>query len=182
MHTSVLCRMYTQTYTHEHIYLRNLYRWVRAFKKRMPIPTREPVEQYASNMGFVDRFDKNSALSRIRLKRSMRRYHRVIFMWYICVVLNNMMALMVFIFLEFENFQRAKEAKGFGYRHFYQNELGNVLIVHGLKLAGEFWTHWAAVKVDSFARGVLVRLRMKKLRSSKLPRQRVFGGVTVTSG
>ena len=158
--------------------LNNLSRWVRAFKKRVPIATREPIAKYANNMGNVDRFDKNVALSRIRLKRSMRRYHRVIFLWYICAILNNIMALMPFLFLEFDDFQKSKEAKGLGYRHFFQNQLGDVLICHGLKLAGEYWTYIAAVKVTTFFRGVMARKRVTKLRTSKLPRQQAFGGVT----
>ena len=91
--------------------------------------------KYATNMGFVDRFDKNTALSRIRLKRSMRRYHRVIFLWYICVVLSNIMTVMRFIFLEYNELQRAK---GIENGHFYQDELNSILIDYGHKLAGEF--------------------------------------------
>ena len=54
---------------------------------------------------------------------------------------------MVFIYLEYEELKRSKEAKGIGYKHFFQNELGNVLMKHGLKLATVFWREEAAVKV-----------------------------------
>ena len=124
-------------------------------------------------VGYVDRFDKNVALMRLRLKRVMLRYHRVIFMWYLCLVLNNVMALIVFIFLEFEELQRSKEAKGIGYRHFFQNHMGDQLILHGLKLAGEFWRRVAAIKVTSFMRFVFAKRRVSKMRAAlqKLPRQ-----------
>ena len=103
----------------------------------------------------------------------MLRYHRVIFMWYICLVINNIMALMVFIFLEFDELQRSKEAQGIGYKHFFQNHLGDQLITHGLKLAGVFWRREAAIKVTMFLRFCLAKKRVAKIRAAMraLPRQ-----------
>ena len=126
-------------------------------------------------MGHVDRFDKNVALMRIRLKRCMLRYHRVIFMWYICLILNNIMALLIFIFLEFDELQRSKEAKGLGYKHFFQDEMGNQLIKHGLKLAAAFWNHRNAITVTTFMRFAFAKRRVAKMRAAKksLPRQSV---------
>ena len=146
---------------------------MRAFKKRVPVSCRKPVVKYVKEMGHVDRFDKNVALMRIRLKRAMLRYHRVIFMWYICLVINNIMALMVFIFLEFDELQRSKEAQGIGYKHFFQNHLGDQLITHGLKLAGVFWRREAAIKVTMFLRFCLAKKRVAKIRAAMraLPRQ-----------
>ena len=43
---------------------------------------------------------------------------------------------MVFIFLEFDELQRSKEAQGIGYKHFFQNHSGDQRIAHGLKLTG----------------------------------------------
>ena len=139
----------------------------------LPVNCREPIVIYAGQMGHVDRFDKNVALMRIRLKRAMLRYHRVIFMWYICLVINNMMALMVFIFLEFAELQRSKEAQGLGYKHFFQNELGNQAIKHGLKLAAEFWNHRNAITVTTFIRFAVAKLRVAKIHAARksLPRQ-----------
>ena len=103
----------------------------------------------------------------------MLRYHRVIFMWFICLVLNNIMALMVFIFFEFAEIQRSKEAQGIGYKHFSQNHLGNQLIKHGLKLAGVFWRREAAIKVTTFMRFCLAKIRVAAIRAAlrALPRQ-----------
>ena len=134
---------------------------------------RKPIVKYAKEMGHVDRFDKNVALMRIRLKRAMLRYHRVIFMWYICLVINNIMALMVFIFREFAELQRSKDAQGIGYKHFFQNHLGNQLLEHGLKLAGVFWRREAAIKITAFLRFAVAKRRVSKMRATlkKLPRQ-----------
>ena len=115
-------------------------------------------------MGFVDSWDKNAALSGIRLKRAMLRYHRVIFLFYICLVLNNMMALVVFIFMEYEELQHKKDGTGIGYKHFFQNLVGNILIEHGLKLAAEYWCHRAANTLIGFARCVLAKKLVHKLR------------------
>ena len=94
-------------------------------------------------------------------------------MWYICLVLNNIMALMVFIFFEFAELQRSKEAQGIGYKHFFQNHLGNQLIKHGLKLAGVFWRREAAIKVTTFMRFCLAKTRVATIRAATraLPRQ-----------
>ena len=84
---------------------------------------------------------------------------------------------MVFIFLEYEELKRSKEAKGIGYKHFFQNELDNVLMKHGLELATVFWREEAAVKVTSFMRSLLARRRVEKIRKARfaLPRQNKFG-------
>ena len=142
-------------------------RWLRSHRKKLPVSTRKPIKKYAVKMGKVDQVDKNFALSRIRLTRAMLRYHRVIFEWYICLVLNNSMALIVFIFLEYEELQRKKEATGIGYKHYYQNLLGNVIITRGLEMAEEYWTHWAATKLTSWLRRVLVLKRARSLRTQK---------------
>lgn len=133
----------------------------------MSVSTRKPVKKYAGEMGNVDRFDRNLALMRIRLHRAMLRYHRVIFLFYISAIVNNVMALMVFIFLEFEALQKSKEGTGVGYRHYFQNHLGNQIIAHGLKLAAKFWTKRAAIKVTAFMRLSLAKRRVADMRAAR---------------
>ena len=92
---------------------------------------------------------------------------------------------MVFIFLEYEELKRSKEAMGLGYKHFFQNQVGNVLMNHGLKLATVFWTELAAIKVTSFMHSLLARRRVEKIRKARcaLPRQSlVEHGITSDKG
>ena len=86
-------------------------------------------------MGHVDRLDKNVALSRIRLKRCMKRYHRAIFLWYIAVILNNILVLFDLLFPFAETLRKKK--RRWGYKHWFQNALGNGLIDHGVRMCKE---------------------------------------------
>lgn len=146
-------------------------------------------------MGHVDRVDKNIALSRLRLKRCMKRYHRAIFLWYrpvlytcfhtifrhaffmlsssismshiiryLAVILNNIMVLFDALFSDASELKRSKEAAGIGYKHWFQLELGSILIEHGLEIAREEKIQKAALMVTSFCRLTLAKLRTVSLR------------------
>lgn len=131
---------------------------------------------YQKHMGHVDRMDKNVALSRLRLKRCIKRYHRALFVWYMAVVLNNMMVLFDLLFSDTEELKKSKArfiyslimfmlvsvafAKPhgaayahihtctthslacthepqhrIGYKHWFQNSLGNALIQEGVRVS-----------------------------------------------
>ena len=87
---------------------------------------------YVMHMGHVDRLDKNVALSRIRLKRCIKRYHRAIFMWFIAVILNNIIVLFNLLYPSAKTLRKNKAR--IGYKHWFQNALGNGLIDHGIDL------------------------------------------------
>ena len=125
----------------------------------MKVFARLVIVMYQTHMGHVDRMDKNVALSRLRLKRCMKRYHRAIFVWYLAVILNNVMVLFAALCCDATKLQKSKEASGVGYKHWFQLELGTVLINHGLHLARELKLRNAAVVVTSFCRLALVKLR-----------------------
>ena len=115
-------------------------------------------------MGHVDRLDKNVALSRIRLKRCLKRYHRAIFVWYLAIILNNVMVLFALLCADIDDLMKAKESAGIGYKHWFQLELGSSLIEHGLQLAREEKLSKAVVMVPSFCRLVLAKLRTTAMR------------------
>ena len=98
-------------------------RWVRAAGKRLPVAAHLVIEMYQTHMGHVDRVDKNVALSRMRLKKCLKRYHRAIFVWYLAIVLNNIIVLFDASFVDVEELRKSKEK--FGYKHWFQNSLGN---------------------------------------------------------
>ena len=103
-------------------------------------------------MGHVDRFDKNYVLFRLRLKRCIKRYHRSIFMWYLAVILNNILCLFDSLFPDVNNLKTSMESSGLGYKHWFQDELGGVLIVEGLRLAEEKLMQRAASTITRFIR------------------------------
>ena len=86
-------------------------------------------------MGYVDRFDKNCAMFRLRFKRCIRRYHRAIFMWYLSLVVNNIIVLFDSLFTNADELRRSKEASNIGYKHWFQNQMGNRLINDDMCLA-----------------------------------------------
>jgi hypothetical protein len=104
-------------------------------KKKMPILSRLLVVMYQKHMGHVDRVDKNVSLSRLRLKRCMKRYHRAIFLWYMAIVLNNIIVLFDLLFSDVVNLWRAKGR--LDYKHWFQNALGNALIEYATRRAKE---------------------------------------------
>ena len=59
-------------------------------------------------MGHVDRVDKNVSLFRLRLKRCMKRYHRALLVWYMAIVLNNMLVLCELLFPEVKVMKKSK--------------------------------------------------------------------------
>ena len=131
------------------IYLR---RWVRSAGKKIPIPSTLAVVKYAADMGHVDRFDKAVALSRLRLKRCRKRYHRVLGMWMLAAVNNNVLVLFDKTCKDVEELRKSKESKGLGYRHWFQNQLGDSIIKRGLSLAEKQWVYLSACRVNMFMR------------------------------
>ena len=119
--------------THSPLYIiTSSYRWVRSAGKKLPILARLVVLMYQTHMGHVDRLDKNVALSRIRLKRCIKRYHRAIFIWYIAAMLNNIIVLFDLLFPSAKTLRKTKAR--IGYKHWFQNALGNGLIDHGISV------------------------------------------------
>ena len=138
-HTHSLTHIRTHShYTHTPVY----HRWIRASKKREPILARLAIQMYQKWMGLVDRLDKNVALSRLRLKRCIKRYHRAIFVWYLATMLNNIMVLFEMFIVDPEKFKKSKSR--IGYKHWFQNTLGNVLIDHGVQRAEIWWKNRCA--------------------------------------
>ena len=137
-------------HTHTHTHTHSLLRWVRSAGKKIPVPSRLSVVKYAGDMGAVDRFDKCVALMRLRLKRCKKRYHRVLGIWYLAAGNNNCIALFAFIFSDVEELRKSKESSGLGYRHWYQNKLGNLVIDEGLRRAEEQWIYISACVVNMF--------------------------------
>ena len=96
----------------------------------------------------MGRVDKNIALMRVHLKRCIRRYHRAIFAWYLSAMLNNIIVLFDLLVAETPELRRSKQ--GMGYRHYFQNEMGNVLIEHGIQLAEDEWVQRNTTVVNNF--------------------------------
>ena len=132
--------------------IRYLSRWIRRLRKRSPVLAQLALQKYQTHMGHVDRFDKNNALFRLRMKRCMKRYHRAIFMWYLGMVLNNCMCLCDCLCADIDELKKSKESSGLGYKHWYQNEFGDVLIVEGLRLAIADCRQKAATTIIRFMR------------------------------
>jgi len=101
------------TCLHTHVCIASLaYRWIRSAGKRLSVYARLVVAMYAKHMGYVDRVDKNVALSRLRLKRCIKRYHRAIFLWYLAIILNNFMVLFSLLFFDADNLKKSMESSG----------------------------------------------------------------------
>ena len=145
-------------------------------KKRMPIWARLAVAMYQKWMGLVDRLDKNVSLSRLRLKRCIKRYHRAVFVWYIAIVLNNVMVLFGFLFHDIETFKKSKARLGF--KHWFQNTLGNVLIEHGIRLAEDAWLNKASTIVTKFIR-YSMKLLVKRRQAAATKAQQQSGRANV---
>ena len=135
----------------------------------MSVLARLVIYMYQKHMGHVDRMDKNVALSRLRLKRCMKRYHRAIFVWYLAIILNNVMVLFLALFDNTDELQKSKENSGVGFKHWFQLEVSDVLIKHGLKLAREHKLKTAALRVTSFCRLCLAKQRCVRLRQAAQP-------------
>ena len=114
-HTHTLSHSHTLTHSHTHSH--TSFRWLRAAHKRLPVFCRLAITMYAKHMGHVDRVDKNVALSRLRLKRCIKRYHRALFVWYIAIVLNSVIVLFSLLFNDIETFIKSK--KRIGYKHWF---------------------------------------------------------------
>ena len=108
-------------------------RWIKTLKEYLDVPTRLVLKQYQKHMGHVDRVDKNVALAAMRLLHCSKRYHRAIFLWLLCAVgFNNVLILFVMLFPLVAVLQRHWKNNGTGFKHWFQQELGNVLIEQGM--------------------------------------------------
>ena len=139
----------------------------------MKVLARLVLTMYQKHMGHVDRVDKNVALFRLRLKRCIKRYHRALFMWYIAVILNNVIVLFALLFIGVDDLMKSKEKVG--YKHWFQNALGNVLIDHGLELAMTARRNEAAVTITKYIRYrgaflTTVKSLLTKLRNVRIKR------------
>ena len=126
---------------------------------------------YQKWMGLVDRLDKNVSLSRIRLKRCIKRYHRAVFMWYLAAVLNNILVLFDLMLVDVDKLKKSKAR--LGYKHWFQNTLGNVLMLRGLRLAEDSWIHRASKIVTKFMRHAVKILLKKRLTTPPTVTRRV---------
>ena len=73
-------------------------------------------------------------------------------MWYLSAVLNNSICLVDSLFSDVEALRRSKEAGGLGYKHWFQNEYGNVLINEGLRIAVAELMQKSAMTITRFMR------------------------------
>ena len=73
-------------------------------------------------------------------------------MWYLGVVLNNMLSLFDSLFSDVDQLKASMESSGLGYKHWFQDELGGVLMLKGLRLAKERCMQRAASTITRFIR------------------------------
>ena len=112
-------------------------RWVRQWGHYINIKARLLLKKYQKHMGYVDRLDRFMASAGIRLRRCKRRYHRAIFFWMLSEMLNNIFVLFAILFPLAEALKREHEDSSIGFRHWFQDKIGNVLITYGLKHASQ---------------------------------------------
>ena len=143
-------------------------RWIRAARDRLPVECCLAVVRYKDEMGRVDQVDKNVALSRLRLKRCIRRYHRAFWLWYMAFILNN---ILVLFDLLFDTDALKKSYVSIGYKHWFQNQYGDVLIVRGIRLAEQEKLHVNAKTIIKFMRRTAVLRLYWTARYVKLQRR-----------
>ena len=116
---------------------------------------------------FMHTHTRAHTFTAVRTYRCIKRYHRALFIWYIGIVLNNMIVL--FDLLSTDAVKLRQSKRGMGYKHWFQNELGNVLINHGMKLAEDAWLERNAGVIIKFLRHVYTfrsRRHRKKCRDA----------------
>ena len=79
--------------------------------------------------------------------------------------------LLGFLFVDADELQRSKEACGLGYKHWFQNEMGNVLIDEGMRISSELKLKSSALKVTTFLRIALAKKRVAKMKADRLTPQ-----------
>ena len=104
------------------------------------------------------------SLSRLCLKRCMKRHHRAIFLWYIAIVLNNVMVLFTLLYHDATTLEKSKGS--LVYKHWLQNGLGNALIDEGMRRAQDNWLNRAANVVIKFFRRAVAVVTVRKMRAS----------------
>ena len=81
------------------------------------------------------------------------------------MVLNNIIVLFGKLFVDADKLQRSKEACGIGYKHWFQNEMGNVLIDEGIRIASKLKLQSSALKVTTFLRLALAKKRVASMKA-----------------
>ena len=117
--------------------IENVRRWVRQAGQYEKIKARLLLVKYQKHMGYVDRLDRFMTSANIHLRQCQRRYHRAIFFWMLAAMLNNIFVLFAMLWPLAESLKQKHESCGFGYRHWFQDEIGNALIEYGLKHASQ---------------------------------------------
>ena len=110
-------------------------RWIKTAADYVTVSARLVIKMYQKHMGHVDRVDKNVSLSGIHLLRCQKRYHRQLFLWLIAAVaFNNVLILFMIIFPTAAELQKKYDGNGFGWKHYFQQELASVLMKRGREL------------------------------------------------
>ena len=113
-------------------------RWTMSAKARLPVRAPMSLINYAKKMNFVDRVDKSNALACIRMRRCQRRYHRVIWFWYLSTVgHHNVKVIWEWLIGDEAVKALRKKHQRFGFFHWVQLQLGQGLIKEGIKEAKE---------------------------------------------
>jgi len=106
--------------------------------KRVPIRAPASVIFYAKNMGGVDRLDKVVALADIRMRRCKKRYHRVIFFWFLSAIgFNNVKVIFEWLIGKENLLALRKKHRDMGYFHWFQDMLAEAIIEHFLSKAAK---------------------------------------------
>ena len=95
---------------------------------------------YATYMGAIDRIDKTVAYVRVSFGRCVKRYHRVIFFWFISTIgLHNLMVIFKWLYSKyvgnFDELYKKHDGLGIGYTTWVQMTLARKLIEHGVQRA-----------------------------------------------
>ena len=79
-------------------------------------------------------------------------------------MLNNIIVLFGLLFADADELKRSKEACGLGYKHWFQNEMGNVLIDQGIRIASKWKLNRSALKITAFLRLARAKARLNRLK------------------
>ena len=146
-------------------------RWIRAAKDRLPVEAPHVVVGYQEGMPWVDRFDKTVALTKMRLRRCKLRIHRAPFVWALAGLgVNNTLLLFDGVSGEAAELRKKWTHNGLGYVHWYQDELADVLIEHGLQLSSAFKIKTAARIIQRAALTCLYKDPNPRKRTRRLSR------------
>ena len=71
------------------------------------------------------------------------------------------------LFVGADELQRSKESCGLGYKNWFHNEMGNVLIDEGIRMATEMNLKKSVLKITTFLRLALAKMRVTRLKKIK---------------